>query len=93
MLKRYNYSLKKYLYLNICGPTLGFAFIFINKLILNYLYKNFLEAKIQKLGLSAFLIILRSYIDFYYNKQSVSKRLLIDKKLFYYSSLVQVSAF
>jgi len=90
MLKSYNYSLKKYLYLNILGLTLGFAFIFINKLILNYLYKNFLEAKRHK---SIFIIILRSYIDFYYNKQSISKKLLIDKKLFYYNSSVQVSSF
>ena len=63
ILKKYNNSVKKFIYLTIVGPILGLTYIFINRLVLNYLYHSFLNNK------KANLIILRSFIDFYYSKQ------------------------
>ena len=83
ILKKYNNSLKKFIYLTIVGPILGLTYIFINRLVLNYLYHSFLNNK------KANLIILRSFIDFYYSKQNKDKKKLLDNKLFFYSPVYQ----
>jgi len=85
--KKYNNSYKKFLYYNFLGPILGIIYNFINKLVLNYIYKCFLENKKCK------IIILRSYIDFYYSKQNDLKKRQIDNKLFYYNSSTQTNSF
>ena len=87
ILKKYNNSLKKFIYLIITGPILGVIYIFINKLVLNYLYHSFLNNKKTN------IIILRSFIDFYYSKQNKDKKKLIDNKLFFYSPVYQEESF
>ena len=87
ILKKYNNSLKKFIYLTIIGPILGVIYIFINKLVLNYLYHSFLNNKKSN------TIILRSFIDFYYSKQNKDKKKLIDNKLFFYSPAYQERSF
>jgi hypothetical protein len=87
MIKKYNYSYKKFLYFNIVGPILGLVYILINKFVLNYLYNSFISNKKTN------LLILRSFIDFYYYKQSEAKKRLLDKKLFYYSPNFQKQSF
>ena len=87
ILKKHNNSLKKFIYLIIIGPILGVIYIFINKLVLNYLYHSFLNNKKTN------TIILRSFIDFYYSKQNKDKKKLIDNKLFFYSPVYQEESF
>lgn len=80
LIKKYNNSWKKFVYINFVGPILGLAYIFINKLVLNYLYRCFLNDKQSN------ILILRSFIDFYYAKQDKVKKRELDDKLFFYGT-------
>ena len=87
MIKKYNNSYKKFLYLNIAGPILGVFYILINKFVLNYLYNTFINNKKTN------TLILRTFVDFYYSNQSEEKKKQLDKKLFYYNPSYQKQSF
>jgi len=94
-LKKYNYSYKKFLYLIVLGPILGFFIKLFNNQFLNYIYNYEISEKRGSMKKNYLIntIITRAFIDFYYSKLDDKIKEKVDPKLFYYNRALLLGSF